>query len=72
MERNVWMDTRTMMEYCLEGRSRKTFLTYVCVPRMLWIHSLEIRKLVIWLTASNFVGNFIQFDRDEAKVNMFK
>ena len=42
----AWTDPETLAEMYLEGRSRKTFPTYNCVFRKLWVHSVEIGKSV--------------------------
>ena len=35
-----WMDPEALAEMYLEGRSRKTFPTYNCAFRKLWVHSV--------------------------------
>ena len=42
----AWTDPGTLEEMYLEGRSRKTFPTYNCAFRKLWVHSVEIGKSV--------------------------
>ena len=42
----AWTDPETLAEMYLEGRSGKTFPTYNCTFRKLWVHSVEIGKSV--------------------------
>ena len=67
-----WTDPDALAEMYLEGRSRKTFPTYNCAFRKLWVHSVEIGKSVFNWNKMDVAGHLIMLDGNEASVNMIK
>ena len=48
-EQWLWIDPVALADIYLEGRSRRTFLTYDLAFCKLWVNSVEIGKFVfIW------------------------
>ena len=54
----------------MEGRSRKTFTTYNCAFRKLWVHSVEIGKSVFNWNEMDVAGHLIMLDGNEVSVIM--
>ena len=72
MRVEAWTDPEAQAEMYLESRSKKTFPTYNCAFRKLWVHSVEIGKSVFNLNKMDVAGHLIMLDSNEASVNMLK
>ena len=68
----AWTDPGALAEMYFEGRSKKTFPTYNCAFRMLWVHSMEIGNYVFNWNKMDVAGHLIMLDGNEASVNMIK
>ena len=67
-----WTDPEALAEMYLEGRSRKTFPTYNCAFRKLWVHSVEIKKSVFNWNKMDVAAHFLMLDGNEASVKMIE
>ena len=72
MRADAWTDPEALADMYLEGRSRKTFPTYNCAFRKLWVHSVEIGKSVFNWNEMDVAGHLVMLDGNEASVNMLK